>query len=49
MSDPYTALQRHYDEVCDQLMEALEENRKLKEEILDLREKIDAYEWAMGI
>lgn len=49
MSDPYTALERHYNEVCDQLMEALEENRQLKEERLELLERIWQLEYAMGI
>jgi len=49
MSDPYTALQRHYDEVCDQLMEALEEIDRLKIENLELQERVAQMEWAMGI
>lgn len=37
------------EESSKRIRELEEENKKLKEEILDLRERIDAYEWAMGI
>ncbi len=37
------------EEACDKCKELMEENRKLKDQVLDLLEKIDSYEWAMGI
>ena len=35
--------------LCARIKTLEKENEKLKDEILDLKEQIDAYEWAMGI